>query len=328
MSTFTLKIIALISMITDHSAHVLYSVGVLKNYELYMLLRGIGRLAFPIYAFLLVKGFGYTGDKRKYLSRMMAFALISQIPYTLCFAEANYGGEAAFAVSFAYGWEALLLIIPLALCLHYFGAGRFTLLTAAFLLLPGIRLSCGAVLLDGEMNVFYTLSAALMLLFCADKMKAGQKREGLLGAAAVLPVLLVIQPHADYAIKGIVLIFALYICEDRLWAQILTVILWSLLQYVYGTSWAVAAILAIPALIGVFALHKKGKLHLGAVVLVWGVICRMLTSFYLFVLPFFASMSAFALMYYNGKPGLRVKTAFYAAYPVHLIILFIISSFL
>ena len=57
MSTFALKIIALSSMIIDHSTHVLWMSGVLRDYGLYLLLRGIGRLAFPIYAFLLVKGF-------------------------------------------------------------------------------------------------------------------------------------------------------------------------------------------------------------------------------------------------------------------------------
>ena len=74
------------------------------SYKLYLLLRGVGRLAFPIYAFLLVKGFGYTKDKKKYLGRMMVFALISQIPFTLCFAPENSEGAASTLFNMGYAW--------------------------------------------------------------------------------------------------------------------------------------------------------------------------------------------------------------------------------
>lgn len=330
MSTFALKIMALTSMIIDHSAHVLYSCGLIENYELYLLLRGLGRIAFPVYAFLLVKGFAYTKDKKKYLSRMMALALISQIPFTLCFAAGNYSGDvSAHAVfNFAYGLEALLLLIPLAVCVYYFRAEGFALLLAAFLLLPGIRLSHSFVLLDGEMNVFYTLAVALSLLCCAEKLKAARNAESLLLTAAVMPLLIVIQPHADYALRGILLIFTLYICADSLWAQILTVLVWSALQYMYSGGWVIVAIFVVLAAAVILPMRNRGKPALAAAVGLWCLACWKLTTLYFCVLPVFAALSVFSLMYYNHKPGLRLKTTFYAAYPVHLTILFIISSFL
>ncbi len=74
MSSFILKIIAMISMLLDHIGFVFYN---------HSFLRIIGRLAFPIFAFQSVVGYEHTKDKKKHFWKLFIFALISQIPYYL-----------------------------------------------------------------------------------------------------------------------------------------------------------------------------------------------------------------------------------------------------
>ncbi len=81
MSTFYLKLIAIITMLIDHTTVVLIPV----DSELHLIGRIIGRLAFPIFAFLLVEGFYHTKNIKKYLIRLGIFALVSEIPFDLAF---------------------------------------------------------------------------------------------------------------------------------------------------------------------------------------------------------------------------------------------------
>ncbi|MCR4892923.1 MAG: conjugal transfer protein TraX [Lachnospiraceae bacterium] len=77
MNGFTLKIIASLSMLLDHIGAVMFP-------DLQWL-RYVGRLAFPIYCFLLVEGFYHTRSVARYLSRLFLFALVSEVPFDLYF---------------------------------------------------------------------------------------------------------------------------------------------------------------------------------------------------------------------------------------------------
>lgn len=84
MSALVLKLIAMASMLIDHIGCSLRVAGILQyGDDLYKTLRFIGRLAFPIYGFLLVQGAIHTKSKWKYLLRLVILAVISEVPFDL-----------------------------------------------------------------------------------------------------------------------------------------------------------------------------------------------------------------------------------------------------
>lgn len=99
MSGSTLKIIAMATMLIDHigAAVLLRYILDMPNHAffsmdrynqlvmLYRVMRGIGRIAFPIYCFLLVEGFQRTRNLKRYILRLAIFAVITEVPFDLCF---------------------------------------------------------------------------------------------------------------------------------------------------------------------------------------------------------------------------------------------------
>lgn len=68
-----LKLIALISMTCDH-----VGLQLLPDVQL---LRILGRLAFPIFAYMIAEGCRYTRNRKKYLLRMVSLAALCQVVY-------------------------------------------------------------------------------------------------------------------------------------------------------------------------------------------------------------------------------------------------------
>lgn len=96
LSGSTLKIIAVITMFIDHIGAVIFENPEITTHimaqstELYqiwsrtdLVLRLIGRIAFPIFCFLLVEGFLHTHNVKKYAERLFVFSLASEIPFHL-----------------------------------------------------------------------------------------------------------------------------------------------------------------------------------------------------------------------------------------------------
>ena len=75
MTSAVLQCIAVVTMLVDH-----------LGYELFPSadwMRMIGRLSFPIFAFMLAEGFVHTSQRKKYVLRLAAFAVVSEVPYQL-----------------------------------------------------------------------------------------------------------------------------------------------------------------------------------------------------------------------------------------------------
>ena len=75
MSSFVIKLIAIITMLCDHSGD-----AILGRFSF---LNVIGRIAFPLFCFQIVVGYKHTKNVNKYLLRLFIFGLISQIPFSL-----------------------------------------------------------------------------------------------------------------------------------------------------------------------------------------------------------------------------------------------------
>lgn len=77
LSSFFLRYAAFFFMLLDHIGAVFFP-------DL-PFLRDAGRISFPLFAFLVTEGAEHTRSGRAYLTRMLLLALISEIPYDLCF---------------------------------------------------------------------------------------------------------------------------------------------------------------------------------------------------------------------------------------------------
>lgn len=91
-----LKLIALVSMTCDH-------VG-LQLFPDVLLLRILGRLALPIFAYMIAEGCRYTRNRKKYLLRMAGLAALCQVVYF-------------FAMGSLY--QCILVTFSLSVCLIY-----------------------------------------------------------------------------------------------------------------------------------------------------------------------------------------------------------------
>ena len=111
-----LKWIAILSMLIDHAAAVLIEQGrwVVEPYRPGLvpdiLLRLLGRLAFPIFCFLLVEGYLHTRSRAKFLTRLLLFGLVSELPFDLAFSRRlfDWGAQNVY-FTLALGLLAMLL---------------------------------------------------------------------------------------------------------------------------------------------------------------------------------------------------------------------------
>lgn len=100
MSSFIIKIIAMICMTLDHSNYVLGKTIVLNV---------IGRASFPLYCFLVVVGYSKTKSLYKYILRLFIFAMISEIPYLLWIQSIGAKAQLNVLFTFIFGLITMYL---------------------------------------------------------------------------------------------------------------------------------------------------------------------------------------------------------------------------
>ncbi|MDE5700117.1 MAG: conjugal transfer protein TraX [Lachnospiraceae bacterium] len=77
-----LHILAMVLMLCDHSWAMLFPSA--------EWLTCVGRIAYPIFAFMIVEGFFHTHNLRRYLLRLLIWALVSEIPFDLMYASTPF----------------------------------------------------------------------------------------------------------------------------------------------------------------------------------------------------------------------------------------------
>jgi len=78
MSSFSLHVLAMALMLCDHIWGI-----VLMNMEHVDWMTCVGRIAFPIFAFMSVEGYLHTRNLKKYLLRLFVFGIVTEIPFDL-----------------------------------------------------------------------------------------------------------------------------------------------------------------------------------------------------------------------------------------------------
>ncbi len=115
-----LKLIACLTMLIDHTgATIVYTMYLNAYYAgdyavsnaivpVYQTMRILGRIAFPIYCFLLVEGAHYTRNPKKYALRLFVGMLLSEIPFDLAFSGAIDWESCSVMVTLLLGYGMIM----------------------------------------------------------------------------------------------------------------------------------------------------------------------------------------------------------------------------
>ncbi len=151
MTGFILKIIATVAMVLAYLA--------CANQNLVIPLFYIGKIALPLFAFLIVEGYVHTRSFKKYLTRILVFAIIAQYPFYKFLTA--YNPDVDFFVfdtlfTFAVGLIALKILDTIK------GKFKKKIPGIIFGIIPGIVLAIAAEFLNFDNGL---LTISLLLIF-------------------------------------------------------------------------------------------------------------------------------------------------------------------
>ena len=256
MSAFTLKIIALTAMIIDHTGSV-FSVYTPSYF------RVIGRLAFPIFVYLIAQGFRHTKSPEKFLLRLFIFAIISEpaFDWALMRSINILTGYSPWAVNFFRHTNIFYTLFLGGMAVY------------TFKWLYDILLRKISTLDDDTaraMSIFFAMLPVLFFMHMAELLTT------------------------DYGAYGVLFIFLMYVIKSKK-LMLLVFAIMNVLQHRYTLMFLIEGIPVDPQWL-------------------WMIPATLLT------VPLIA--------FYNGKRGPGFKLFFYAAYPVHLVILAVLAWYI
>ncbi len=312
----TIKLIAIISMLIDHTAatilermmmragYMLASIsqesmanwiaGHRLLYVSYFAMRMIGRFGFPVFCFLLVEGFAHTHNRKKYALRLFLFALISEIPFDFAFR-----GEWFYA-SYQNVFFTLFLGM-LAMCAFSFLAEHIKGGVPAIIGMIAGALFTGFYSGLAVENLVYSLLEPFLgnLLFTLGIWGFRLVLITVTAALTAFVFFLISRKHSA-AYAGLI--------GADLSALCLTALAADLLMTDYGGMGVITIAL-------MYAFRQKPVKSMLA-----GCICLTIMD----IMEATAFLMLIPVSRYNGRRGLNLKYIFYAFYPVHLGLLYLI----
>ncbi len=331
ISGSTLKLVAIFTMLIDHTAatilqNILVARGmnnldptdtqaVMQFYAdnaslnvLMVAMRLIGRIAFPIFCFLLVEGFLHTRNVAKYAIRLALFAAISEIPFDLAFYNkipANNHQNVFFTLLIG-----LLTLIGFKIIKEKAEntkqAGD-TEKVKAWLPVLGVL---GALAVGGYIaliihNIMKVLVETLNTMGFTISVSSTV-------TAIVIAVVL----------AGIALVVYAVMCKQKSlqtaslrFADLFILMVGMVLADLLKTDYSGFGVLTVAVIYGLRKSHFKAML--GACIILTVMTPMEITSF----------VNLIFIRFYNGARGLSLKYIFYIFYPAHLLILYLICRY-
>lgn len=116
----------------------------------------VGRIAFPIFAFMAVEGYFHTHNLKKYLLRMLIFAVISEVPFDLM-----YGGTWFYPVHQNVIWTLMMGLVGI----HLMETVRKKKSTFVYILVSTIVVILGGLLGTLSMVDYYGIGVLTVFIF-------------------------------------------------------------------------------------------------------------------------------------------------------------------
>lgn len=293
LSSFVIKVVALITMIIDHLAVFLDTSSINLNPTLYLAMRIIGRIAFPLYLFCIYEGMSHTNNRLKYISRLGLMALIIYIGIGFInFPSLNIGINSS---TFIMNIGNIFIDLTLSALFIYLIENKNKYLKYLSIL-----------------PILYLVGAGFLKYFRINTIEPGTYHflyDGLLSQYDFVTALLIVLFYFGVIIfnKSCLKIF------DN------NIELYEEFKRTNNYRYRINAIISISIVLVSVICYLVGRYSN----------IPLLSTYMDYEIESYIVLAIFFILWYNGKLGLSnkvIKYGFYIAYPLHLIILFLIFS--
>ena len=216
-----IKRIASIAMILDHIGYLCSCAGPVDGaLDFCRVMRAAGRISFPLFCFILAEGMRRTTSIKRYISRLLLCAAISQYPYALFFGR----GEARILKHELAPIGLWLLCVISAMRLYTTVADRLRFSISSCLVLCLLIFSTEYG--EAKLSVLCTYVSAALLITSLSAMRVSRIPVILGVGAAIL-----FGRYFSYGTGGIIFPSVLWLFRDNRTWQSLSVVSWAIIEY-------------------------------------------------------------------------------------------------